>query len=209
MRRRTCFWRRNIYRNTIGGFGETRHSPRTIIERPRGQRSWRTFFIWKPDEDKARLRLRVQERARDLLDDWAKVAQDYQNVGTGLQYNPMEAGLSHQEALRAVRIECGDPEVTKDLIRSATWESVVETCWRDFWFGVRTLRKSPGFTAVAILTLGLGIGAMKVLLFGVGPTDPLTFGAVIAVLAVTSILACYVPARRAMRVDPIVAIRYE
>ena len=35
-----------------------------------------------PPEDKERLRLRVQERARDLLDDWAKVAQDYQSVGT-------------------------------------------------------------------------------------------------------------------------------
>ena len=49
-----------------------------------------------PAEDKERLRLRVQERARDLLDDWAKVAQDYQNVGTGLQYNPMEAGGAKQ-----------------------------------------------------------------------------------------------------------------
>jgi hypothetical protein len=50
MRRRTCFWRRNICRNTIGGFGETRRSSRTIIERPREPWSWRTFFIWKPCE---------------------------------------------------------------------------------------------------------------------------------------------------------------
>jgi hypothetical protein len=49
-----------------------------------------------PQEEKERLRLRVQERARDLLDDWAKVAQDYQNVGTGLQYNPIEAGGAKQ-----------------------------------------------------------------------------------------------------------------
>ena len=49
-----------------------------------------------PAADKERLRLRVQERARDLLDDWAKVAQDYQSVGTGLQYNPNEAGGAKQ-----------------------------------------------------------------------------------------------------------------
>jgi hypothetical protein len=40
--------------------------------------------------------LRVQERARGLLDDWAKVAQDYQGVGTALQYNPYEAGAAKQ-----------------------------------------------------------------------------------------------------------------
>jgi len=49
-----------------------------------------------PSDDKERLRLRVQERAKDLLDDWAKVAQDYQSVGTGLQYNPTETGGAKQ-----------------------------------------------------------------------------------------------------------------
>jgi putative ABC transport system permease protein len=66
------------------------------------------------------------------------------------------------------------------------------------------LGTAVGLTAALALTR-----FMKILLFGVDPTDPLTFGAVIAVLAATSILACYIPARRAMRVDPIVAIRYE
>jgi putative ABC transport system permease protein len=73
-----------------------------------------------------------------------------------------------------------------------------------------------GGARLAFLGIAVGLTAalaltrlMKVLLFGVRPTDPLTFGAVIAVLAVTSILACYIPARRAMRVDPIVAMRYE
>ncbi len=44
---------------------------------------------------------------------------------------------------------------------------------------------------------------------GVSPTDPLTFGAVVAVILATGLAACLLPARRAARVDPLVALRYE
>ena len=50
---------------------------------------------------------------------------------------------------------------------------------------------------------------MTGLLFGVSALDPLTFATVAAILLLVATAACYIPAWRAMRVDPIVALRYE
>jgi len=62
-----------------------------------------------------------------------------------------------------------------------------------------------GGTFAAILA-GRIVGS---LLFGVSPHDPLTFALVIGVVASVGLLACYIPARRAMRVDPMTALRQE
>jgi putative ABC transport system permease protein len=73
------------------------------------------------------------------------------------------AGLGRDEALRAARIEVGSFAATREKVRDAGWESVVDTVREDIRISARMLRQSPVVTLVATLSLALGTGATTAL----------------------------------------------
>jgi len=97
----------------------------------------------------------------------------------------------------------------------------MRTIWQDMRYGIKLLVKNPGFTAVAVFSLalvgtliGLPIAvavsySMRTAFYRVSPADPSAVLGTALLLTAVALLASYIPARRATKIDPMTALRHQ
>ena len=127
--------------------------------------------------------------ALELLGVFAAVALMLAAIGI---YGVMSYSFSQRSREVGIRIALG--ATRPDILRMALGEGM----------GIVAIGLASGLVGGAIMTW-----VFRSMLFEVGPADPITFVSVSAILAGVALLACYIPAQRATRVDPVIALREE
>ncbi|MFQ5744405.1 MAG: ADOP family duplicated permease [Acidobacteriota bacterium] len=99
----------------------------------------------------------------------------------------VERGATFEEARRTVRLRHGDGLAAREDVRAYGWERGVEDLYADLRLAARRLRRSPGFTIIVVLILGLGIGSATAILSAVSPVlfQPLPYPDADRILAVS------------------------
>jgi putative ABC transport system permease protein len=175
-------------------------------------------FVLRTDEDPRTLAAAVRDAAQEVdpeqpLFDIRTMDQRIADAASGTRFNATLLGFFSFVALALAGvgvygvIAYSVAERTREIgirvaLGAASWD-----------VGGMVMRQGLAMTVSGVV-LGLAGAAfatrsLTTLLYGVAPGDPITMGSAAAVLCLVALAACYVPARRAMRVDPMVALRHE
>ena len=179
---------------------------------------WATYFVIRTEEDRASIVPAIQRRLEEVDPDMqVSSVRSLDEYMSGELVNPRFntvllgtfAGVAFSLAL------IGIYSVVSFSVSQRTHEFGVRMALGAKAGDISRMMLGKGM-ALTLMGVALGLaGALALtrflesILFGVTPTDPLTFATVAAAVVAVSLLACYVPARRATRVDPMVALRHE